>query len=399
MPKNLKALVCLPMAALMLLCGCHPETSSQIEETVVTTEEPTTVEPTTKPVATADSANVKKYDFLAIKQKNGEITSDFNDIVSAKKFKGVIYAKLGNDFEYISSTGASDNAKHKYNSINTCFYVGGLTQQVTAAAVLLLAEDDKLSLNDTIDAYFPDYAYGADITVQNLLDMTSGIKSYILRTDISDMAAYPAIDLGDKLSKDNSYEENKSAVLDWIFRQELDFEPSEAFAISDSNYYLLGEIIAKASGESYESYVKSHLFKPLAMNNTGFEENDRLAAPFDEGAETDKLTFAGVGYSACGMISNMSDILRWSDGIFTDGILSEKSVKLMQEESENSYSCGATIKNGRLSSSGRCGAYSALLSFTPDKSDIFISLSNYNYSDPYYLHSAFRNYLARFAVS
>lgn len=399
MPKNLKALVCLPMAALMLLCGCHPETSSQIEETVATTEEPTTVEPTTKPVATADSANVKKYDFLAIKQKNGEITSDFNDIVSAKKFKGVIYAKLGNDFEYISSTGASDNAKHKYNSINTCFYVGGLTQQVTAAAVLLLAEDDKLSLNDTIDAYFPDYAYGADITVQNLLDMTSGIKSYILRTDISDMAAYPAIDLGDKLSKDNSYEENKSAVLDWIFRQELDFEPSEAFAISDSNYYLLGEIIAKASGESYESYVKSHLFKPLAMNNTGFEENDRLAAPFDEGAETDKLTFAGVGYSACGMISNMSDILRWSDGIFTDGVLSEKSVKLMQEESENSYSCGATIKNGRLSSSGRCGAYSALLSFTPDKSDIFISLSNYNYSDPYYLHSAFRNYLARFAVS
>ena len=398
-PKNLKALVCLPMAALMLLCGCHPETSSQIEETVVTTEEPTTVEPTTKPVATADSANVKKYDFLAIKQKNGEITSDFNDIVSAKKFKGVIYAKLGNDFEYISSTGASDNAKHKYNSINTCFYVGGLTQQVTAAAVLLLAEDDKLSLNDTIDAYFHDYACGADITVQNLLDMTSGIKSYILRTDISDMAAYPAIDLGDKLSKDNSYEENKSAVLDWIFRQELDFEPSEAFAISDSNYYLLGEIIAKASGESYESYVKSHLFKPLAMNNTGFEENDRLAAPFDEGAETDKLTFAGVGYSACGMISNMSDILRWSDGIFTDGILSEKSVKLMQEESENSYSCGATIKNGRLSSSGRCGAYSALLSFTPDKSDIFISLSNYNYSDPYYLHSAFRNYLARFAVS
>ena len=398
-PKNLKALVCLPMAALMLLCGCHPETSSQIEETVVTTEEPTTVEPTTKPVATADSANVKKYDFLAIKQKNGEITSDFNDIVSAKKFKGVIYAKLGNDFEYISSTGASDNAKHKYNSINTCFYVGGLTQQVTAAAVLLLAEDDKLSLNDTIDAYFPDYAYGADITVQNLLDMTSGIKSYILRTDISDMAAYPAIDLGDKLSKDNSYEENKSAVLDWIFRQELDFEPSEAFAISDSNYYLLGEIIAKASGESYESYVKSHLFKPLAMNNTGFEENDRLAAPFDEGAATDKLTFAGVGYSACGMISNMSDILRWSDGIFTDGVLSEKSVKLMQEEIENSYSCGATIKNGRLSSSGRCGAYSALLSFTPDKSDIFISLSNYNYSDPYYLHSAFRNYLARFAVS
>ena len=399
MLKNLKALICLSLAAVMLLGSCGTPTSSEPEETVVATEEPTTAAPSTKPIATADSANVKKYDFLAIKQKNGEITSDFNDIVSEKKYNGVIYAKLGNDFEYISSTGASDSAKHKCNSINTCFCVGGLTQQVTAAAVLLLAENEKLSLDDTIDKFFPDYRYGADITVQNLLDMTSGIKSYIFRTDISDMAAYPAIDLGDKLSKDNSYEENKSAILDWIFRQELDFEPSEAFAISDSNYYLLGEIIAQASKESYESYVKSHLFKPLAMNNTGFEENDRLAAPYDEGAETDKLTYPGVGYSACGMISNVSDILRWTDGIFTDGVLSEKSVELMQDEGKNGYSCGALIKNNRLSASGRCGAYSALLSYTPDKSEIFIALSNFNFSDPSYLHNAFRNYLARFAVN
>ena len=150
--KNLKAIVCLPLAALMLLAGCQTEpSSSEPEETVVTTEEPTTAAPTTKPIATADSANVKKYDFLAIKQKNGEITSDFNDIVNEKKFKGVIYAKLGNDFEYISSTGASESTKHKDNSINTCFCVGGLTQQVTAAAVLLLAEDEKLRLDDTLD--------------------------------------------------------------------------------------------------------------------------------------------------------------------------------------------------------------------------------------------------------
>ena len=119
MSKNLKAIVCLSLAALMLLAGCQTEpSSSEPEETVVTTEEPTTAAPTTKPIATADSANVKKYDFLAIKQKNGEITSDFNDIVNEKKFKGVIYAKLGNDFEYISSTGASESTKHKDNSIN-----------------------------------------------------------------------------------------------------------------------------------------------------------------------------------------------------------------------------------------------------------------------------------------
>ena len=401
MLKNLRSLICLTVAALLLFSGCQgePSSSSEPEETVASTEQPTTEAPTTQPVATADSANVKKYDFLAIKQKNGEITSDFNDIVSSKKYKGVIYTKLGNDFEYISSTGASDSAKHKDNSINTCFYVGELTQQVTAAAVLLLNEENKLSFDDTLDKYFPDYEYGGDITVGNLLDMTSGIKSYIFYTEIRDMAAYPAIDLGEKLSEDNSYSENKSAVLDWILRQELDFEPGTSFAISDSNYFLLGEIIAQVSGESYEDYVRSHLLKPLAMNNTGFEVNDRLAAPYDEGEETDKLTYPGVGYAACGMISNISDTLRWVDGIFTDGVLSEDSVKLMQDEGENGYSCGVKISNGRLSVSGRCGAYSSLLSYTPDKSEIFIALSNYNYSDPNYIHNAFRNYLARFAVN
>ena len=394
-----KRCVSLSLMSLLLLGGCQPAASSSLPETIeIVTEEPTTIPPTTAPASTVDSANVKKYDNLAIKQKNGEITSDFNAIVSDKKFKGVIYMKLGNDFEYISSTGASDSAKHKDNSINTCFYVGALTHQVTAAATLLLAEDEKLSLDDTLDRYFPDYEYGEEITVRSLLDNTSGIRNYIVHSDISDMAAYPVIELEDKLTKDNSEKENRSAVLKWILDQRLGFEPDSSFEISDSNYFLLGEIIAQASGESYEDYVKTRLFKPLSMNNTGFDTGDRLAVPYDAGQETVKLTYPGAGYSACGMISNISDVLRWTDGIFTDDVLGSDSVKMMQDGGEYGYSCGVTVKNGRLSASGRCGAYSSLLSFTPDKSEIFIAVSNYNYSDPSYLHNTFRNYLARFAA-
>ena len=144
--------------------------------------------------------------------------------------------------------------------------------------------------------------------------------------------------------------------------------------------------------------MKTRLFKPLSMNNTGFDTGDRLAVPYDAGQETVKLTYPGAGYSACGMISNISDVLRWTDGIFTDDVLGSDSVKMMQDGGEYGYSCGVTVKNGRLSASGRCGAYSSLLSFTPDKSEIFIAVSNYNYSDPSYLHNTFRNYLARFAA-
>ena len=393
----IKTIICVPLAACMLLCGCGSEQESQQETTAETTAAPTTVQ--VKPAGTIDeAANVKHYDFLSIKQKTNEITSAFNDYVSERRFKGVIYTKLGNDFEYLSTTGSSDAVNHKNNSINTRFYIGSITEQMTAAAVLSLVDSGKLSLDDTIDKFFPDYKYGEDITVDNLLNMTSGIPNYIVRSDISDMAANLHIAINDEIKEDNSFEENKSVILDWILSQDLHFEPSTSFENSDSNYYLLGDIIAKASSESYRDYMYSAVFKPLAMNATSCEPDDKLALPYDGDSEGEKLCYSGVGYSACGMISNISDLLKWTDGIFYDKILSDESINKMRTSKENGYSCGMYISGDRLSASGRCGAYSSILSYNTDKSEIFVSLSNYNYSDPSYLRGLFRKYLSKFSA-
>ena len=392
-----KSIFSMSLAACMLLCGCGAPQESQPETTAETTAAATTVP--AKPAATIDeTANVKRYDFLSIKQKTDEINSAFNGYVSERRFKGVIYMKLGNDFEYLSATGSSDANNHKNNSINTRFYIGALTEQMTAAAVLSLVDSDKLSLDDTIDKFFPDYKYGEDITVDNLLNMTSGIPNYIVRSDISDMAANLHIAINDDIKEDNSFDENKKIILDWILSQDLRFEPSSSFENSDSNYYLLGEIIAKVSGESYEDYIYSAIFKPLAMNATSFDGGDKLALPYDGNAEGDKLCFSGVGYSACGMISNISDLLKWTDGIFYDKIISDESINKMRTPTENGYSCGMYISGDRLSASGRCGAYSSMLSYTTDKSEIFVSLSNYNFSDPSFLRGLFRKYLSKFSA-
>ena len=385
----------------MLLSGCKgEESSSEPEATTVqpTTAAPTTVAPTTEP-ATKDSAGTVKYDFVAIKQKSGVISSDFDSYVAKKDYKGVVYLKLGNDFEYISSRGASDSVGHKDNSINTCYYIGGVTQQFTAAAALKLVDGNKLKLEDTLDKFFPEYEHGAEITVENLLNMTSGIRNYIVHSDISDASAYLEIALTDSVTKDNSYQENKKLILDWILSQPLETKPSSTFSFSDSNYFLLGEIIAKCSGKSYEEYVSENLFKPLSMNNSGFAGSVKTAVGYDGDAQGEKLTYAGVGYAACGMISNVSDLLRWTDGIFSDGIISELAVRYMQSADDTAYSCGFYHRDGRLSASGRCGAFSAQLSYKPDKSDIFISLSNYCFSDSSSLHGQFRKYLSNYTVT
>ena len=341
MSRLIKSILCMSLAACMLLCGCGAPQESQPETTAETTAAATTVP--AKPAATIDeTANVKRYDFLSIKQKTDEINSAFNGYVSERRFKGVIYMKLGNDFEYLSATGSSDANNHKNNSINTRFYIGALTEQMTAAAVLSLVDSDKLSLDDTIDKFFPDYKYGEDITVDNLLNMTSGIPNYIVRSDISDMAANLHIAINDDIKEDNSFDENKKIILDWILSQDLRFEPSSSFENSDSNYYLLGEIIAK--------------------------------------------------------VSNISDLLKWTDGIFYDKIISDESINKMRTPTENGYSCGMYISGDRLSASGRCGAYSSMLSYTTDKSEIFVSLSNYNFSDPSFLRGLFRKYLSKFSA-
>lgn len=400
MLRALKAFLCAPLALLILLCGCSPNESSAQETTSLTMTEETTDAPPTAS-ATADSAkneNKLEYDFVAIKQKAGEITSQFDKYVDKNKFNGVIYMKLGNDFEYISSSGASDSNRHKENSINTCFYTDSLTKQVTAAAVLLLNEGKKLSLDDTLDKYFPNYEYGKKITVKNLLDMTSGIKNYIVRSDITNAAAYLDIELIDKVSEDNSAEENKSAVLNWILEHETDFEPGSEFEFSDSNYFLLGEIIAKASDMPYEEFVSQKLLKPLGMNGSGFDADDRLAIGYGGNSECEKLTYGGVGYSACGFISSISETLKWVDGIFSGDVLSRESVKIMQEEGDYGYSCGVYISGDRLSAYGRCGAYSSILNYSTDKKEIYISLSNYNFADSSEINTLFKGYISRFSA-
>ncbi len=387
------------------MCGCNSGEESETEPATQATTAPATVAPTTAAPATKDSADGQGYNYVAIKKKSGEIISQFDKIVEAKNFNGTIYMKLGNDFEYLSSKGAANSNKHIDNSINTRFYIGGITKQFTAAAVLMLSEKKKLSLDDTLDKYFPDYEAGGKVTVKQLLNMTSGINTYVLHNDITTPSNYLIGDLDEKVKEDNSAKENKKLILDWIFSRKLIFAPGTKFDESESNYFLLGEIIEQASGMSYADYLKTAIFAPLGMGSSNFEPDEKTALAYDKAANTKSLNYKGVGYSAFGMISSVSDLLKWTDGLLNNQVLTPASFKLMFSNQvsgikDNKISYGFGVKmNGKTAFiNGKYDAFGSILSYNTDKSEIFVSLTNYTASDNKAVRDNFKKVLQKYSA-
>lgn len=387
------------------MCGCNSGEESETEPATQAATAPATVAPTTAAPATKDSADGQGYNYVAIKKKSGEIISQFDKIVEAKKFNGTIYMKLGNDFEYLSSKGAANSNKHIDNSINTRFYIGGITKQFTAAAVLMLSEKKKLSLDDTLDKYFPDYEAGGKVTVKQLLNMTSGINTYVLHNDITTPSNYLIGDLDEKVKEDNSAKENKELILDWIFSQKLIFAPGTKFDESESNYFLLGEIIEQASGMSYADYLKTAMFAPLGMGSSNFEPDEKMALAYDKAANTKSLNYKGVGYSAFGMISSVSDLLKWTDGLLNNQVLAPASFKLMFsnqvsgiKDNKISYGFGVKMNYNTAFINGKYDAFGSILSYNTDKSEIFVSLTNYTASDNKAVRDSFKKVLQKYSA-
>lgn len=405
MLKPISILLCLLITGSALLCGCNSGEESETEPATQATTAPATVAPTTAAPATKDSADGQGYNYVAIKKKSGEIISQFDKIVEAKNFNGTIYMKLGNDFEYLSSKGAANSNKHIDNSINTRFYIGGITKQFTAAAVLMLSEKKKLSLDDTLDKYFPDYEAGGKVTVKQLLNMTSGINTYVLHNDITTPSNYLIGDLDEKVKEDNSAKENKELILDWIFSQKLIFAPGTKFDESESNYFLLGEIIEQASGMSYADYLKTAMFAPLGMGSSNFEPDEKMALAYDKAANTKSLNYKGVGYSAFGMISSVSDLLKWTDGLLNNQVLAPASFKLMFsnqvsgiKDNKISYGFGVKMNGNTAFINGKYDAFGSILSYNTDKSEIFVSLTNYTASDNKAVRDSFKKVLQKYSA-
>lgn len=199
------------------------------------------------------------------------------------------------------------------------FRIGSITKQFTAAAILKLEEEGKLSVNDEITKYLPDYpTQGHKITVEHLLTHTSGIKSY------TSMAEF-----GSAMRIDKKPEE----FLAFFKDKPMDFAPGEKWLYNNSGYFLLGVIIEKVSGKPYDAYLEETFFKPLGMKNTHYGHHapvvkNRIPGYSKNGEQLVNSDFLSMDlpYAAGSLLSNVDDIHTWYKAVMAGKVLKPQNL-------------------------------------------------------------------------
>ena len=212
------------------------------------------------------------------------------------------------------------------NQPNTKHRLGSITKQFTAMLILQLVAEGQLDLQEPISKYLPDYpkSTGGIITTHHLLTHTSGIPNY---TSFSNFMA------------DES--RNPYSPVDFVKKfdeKELDFAPGEKFSYSNSGYFLLGVIVEKLSGKTYEQMLQDNIFVPLGMNDTGYDNHGDILKNRATGYEKQGKNYRNsryldmtIPYAAGSMYSTVEDLYKWDQALYTTTLLPQEYMTMYFE--------------------------------------------------------------------
>jgi len=209
------------------------------------------------------------------------------------------------------------------NQTNTKHRLGSITKQFTAMLLLQLAEEGKLDLQAPISNYLPDYPneHNPKITTHHLLTHTSGIPNY---------TAFPGF-FRDQSRDPYTPDDFVKKFAD----KELEFTPGEKFNYSNSGYFLLGVIVEKVSGKTYEEMLQEKIFTPLSMNDSGYDHHDEILKNRATGYEkqgnnyiNSKYLDMSIPYAAGSLYSTVEDLYLWDQALYTNKMLSKEYMEL-----------------------------------------------------------------------
>ena len=300
------------------------------------------------------------------KSELSETEEEIKDTLGFYKFEGVFYAEKDGTPVASFAIGKGENGSDY--TMETPMPVGSMSKQFCAAAILKLKDDGKLKLDDKLNKYFPEYADGEKLTLKNLLSMRSGIKNF------------PSDYFDHKVTPENTSEVNTGYIKEWLFKQELDFEPDSKFAYSNSNYFLLGNIVEQVSGKKYIDYLRESFFAPLGMEHTGNIEEMISGAAWTNGSSYKNVNLEpGLTKGAGDIITTAGDAAAWVKALFGGEVISEESLKEMTENYSGGEGYGFglyTNFSGGIGHPGLIGSYTAADYYDPEtKTVIFFSSS------------------------
>lgn len=244
------------------------------------------------------------------------------------------------EITYAKAFGQADIAENRSADAATRYAVGSVSKQFTAAALLLLAEQGKISLDDKVGKYFPDLTRAREVTIRELLSHTSGYEDYAPQDYIIPEWTHPI---------------TPGEILNQWAKKPLNFDPGTRWQYSNTNYVIAGQIFEKVSGQPLMAFLREKIFQPLGMSTPG-EITDH--APADASAYTRYalgpprvVAREGPGwmFAAGELAMTPSDLARWDIAFLDKKILSARSysdftseVKLKNHK-ETHYALGLSL--------------------------------------------------------
>lgn len=286
----------------------------------------------------------------------------------AFKFHGVVVVARGGEVRYSRAFGVANPHTGDPNTPDTRFRLGLLTEPFTAAAILQLEEAGLLDIDEPISRWLPEYPRAEQITIRDLLTHRSGIPNY---TDDPSFHAW------------KSTPHATSEMLERFGSWPLEFEPGTGALPSNSNYYLLGAIIERATAQTYAEYVQEHLFAPAGMRSTTFgdawERGQAIGNVWNDDEQLDPpdpidmSTFGAAG----GLVSTPNDLVRWDRALQGGKILSADALARMTAPDDDGYGLGWVVSRAYgqalVSFPGAIDGYSgAMLRFLGDETTVIV---------------------------
>jgi CubicO group peptidase (beta-lactamase class C family) len=274
-------------------------------------------------------------------------------------------------------------------SPQSVFYMGSVSKQFTAASIVLASEQGFLSLDDNIRKYIPEIPnYGQPITLRQMLHHTSGIP---------DVAAM----LGSVAGRNAEDLHPTAELMDLIARQKaLNFNPGEQYLYSNTNYFLLAEVVKRATKKPLSEFAAENIFKPLGMTHTRFYDDHTLVVPnrvaaYGPGKEGDFLVDWSTNFDivgAGGLMSSVDDLLMWDRNFYENKLGKGTLIKEMQSRgvlnngTESNYALGLIMSTYRglpiVEHDGANFGYRSEILRFPQQKFAVVTLCNASTADP-----------------
>jgi CubicO group peptidase (beta-lactamase class C family) len=271
---------------------------------------------------------------------------------------------------------------------DSVFDIGSTSKQFTAASILLLEKQGKLSVNDDIRKYIPEIPdYGEKITILNLLNHTSGLRDYLALFELSGVNI-------DSVTTDDE-------ALALVVRQKaLDFDPGSEWLYSNTGFFLLSVIAKRVSGQSLREFASANVFQPLGMTHTLYRDSHTLLVPnralaYDPVKKSNAFTLNVSYFEQTGdgaVHTTVGDLLKWDENFYSAQVGGKPFLEELQTESILSngkkvgYAKGLAVSHYRglptVRHGGSWGGYRAELLRFPEQHFSVVCLCNRSDSNP-----------------